>query len=193
MVFKDNAPLYATELERRQGEDVMYINFMSATFVPSISDNPAIMARVIDLLAENSEVSRMVFVQQRNYNYAHEQITLLSEIARIYNFLVKQESILSVEKLGIYGNVSEIYEEMTYIVTLLKQDPLNCHLYLKNKIQKTKSLSAGYSISYLRFLEHIFVMLDQTKLIRQYLLKFEELSYDSTETYRYIFRPDILP
>ena len=64
MVFKDDSPLYATELERRQGEEVLYINFMSAPFIPSISEDPSIMGKVVDALSENPEIAKIVFVQQ---------------------------------------------------------------------------------------------------------------------------------
>ena len=135
MIFKENAPPYSVEIERKQGEEILYINFMNAPFVPSISDDPSIMARVVDALAENPEVARVVFVQQRNYNYPSEQIFLLAEIARAYNFLTKQEIILSVDKLRFYGNVAEIYEEVSLLLTLLRQDPLTCYFKLKKKIQ----------------------------------------------------------
>src|SRR3989338_7716113 len=134
MIFKENAPPYSVEIERKQGEEILYINFMNAPFVPSISDDPSIMARVVDALAENPEVARVVFVQQRNYNYPSEQIFLLAEIARAYNFLTKQEIILSVDKLRFYGNVAEIYEEVSLLLTLLRQDPLTCYFKLKKKI-----------------------------------------------------------
>src|SRR3989344_8531398 len=95
MLFKKGAPVYATELEREQGEDVLYINAIGAPIVPSIADDPSIMSRTIDLLTDNPNVSRIVFVQQRNYNYPNKQVLLLAEIARLYNFLTKQEEILS--------------------------------------------------------------------------------------------------
>ena len=95
MVFKKGSPVYATEVQREQGEDVLYINAIGAPFVPSIAESPDVMARAIDLLADNPNVSRIVFVQQRNYHYPNKQVLLLAEIARLYNFLTKQEEILS--------------------------------------------------------------------------------------------------
>src|SRR3989344_2212692 len=104
MIFKDNAALYASEIDRKQGEDVLYINYLTAPFVPSIADNTSDMARVIDLISENSSIARVILVQQRNYHYPAEQILLLSEIAALYSFLTKQEAVLSIQKLSVFGN-----------------------------------------------------------------------------------------
>ena len=90
MVFQMNSPLYAVEVERKEGESLMYINYLGAPFIPSIADSPEVMARTIDTLMENPTVSRIIFVQQRNYNYSFEQVALLVEIAQFYNFLIKQ-------------------------------------------------------------------------------------------------------
>ena len=80
MIFKKGTPLYAFEIEREQGENVLYINYLTAPLVPSIANNPDVMARTVDLLSDNPNVSRIIFVQQRNFSYAPEQILLLSEI-----------------------------------------------------------------------------------------------------------------
>ncbi|HLF53732.1 MAG TPA: hypothetical protein VI544_00980, partial [Candidatus Nanoarchaeia archaeon] len=81
MMFKESAPLYSIEVERKAGEDVMYVNYLNAPFVPSIADSPLVMARTVDSLVENPNISRVIFVQQRNYNYPFEQVSLLAEIA----------------------------------------------------------------------------------------------------------------
>ena len=81
MMFKEGSPLYATEIERKSGENVIYVNYMGASFSPSIADGADVMARVIDSLTQNPNVSRVVFVQQRNYNYDSKQVLILSEIS----------------------------------------------------------------------------------------------------------------
>ncbi len=195
MVFNNKAPLYATEIERRQGEEILYINFLSAPFVPSIADDPSIMGKVVDALAENPEIARVVFVQQRNYNYPFEQVSLLSEIARIYNYLTKQESLLSAEKLRYYGNLPQIYEEMSTFVSLLRQDPLYCYEKLRRRIfsLKQESVSNPQVINYLRLLEKFIFLLQETKLIKEYGEKIELFAVNGREIYDNIFRADILP
>src|SRR3989304_4555897 len=162
MMFKEGAPLYSIEVERKVGEDVMYVNYLSAPFVPSIADSPAVMARTVDSLVENPNVSRILFVQQRNYNYPFEQVALLAEIAAIYNFLSKQEAVLSIEKLNLYGNVPEMHAELSYLLTLLRQDPIACYAEVKKRakdlraqLEKGQVLNRSGLINYIRLLGRI--------------------------------------
>ena len=90
MVFKLNAPLYSLELQRKEGETILYINYMGAPVVPEIADSAEVMARVIDALIENPEVGRIILVQQRNYNYPYEQVSILLEISQLYTYFLKQ-------------------------------------------------------------------------------------------------------
>jgi len=200
MMFKEGSPLYSIEIERRQGEDVLYVNYLSAPFVPSIADNPAVMARTVTTLADNPSVTRIVFVQQRNYNYPSAQVALLSEIARLYNFLTKQEEILSIEKMSLYGGIQEVHEDLMYLLNLLMQDPFSCYLELRNRTKGLRSqLDSGQAtnksalINYIRLLERFFSLLENTKLLKEAEGGLSDLSFGNRELYRRIFRPDILP
>src|SRR5262245_26374523 len=136
MQFKKGSPVYATETERRHGEDILYVNAIGAPFVPSIAENASIMSRTIDLLAENPNVSRIIFVQQRNYSYPPNQVMMLAEIARIFNFITKQEEILSPMKLALLGNTEEAFRDVQYLVSLLKQNPVSCYLEIKKRVKE---------------------------------------------------------
>jgi len=199
MIFKDNK-LFGIEIERKEGENVMYINFMGADRVPSLSDDGNVMAQAMESLAENSNVSRIVFVQQRNYNYSSEQVALLSEMARVYNYLIKSEEVLSSEKLSIFGNVQEVQGDLIYLLNTLKKDPIGVYVELKNRIKSLrKQMESGQVINknalvnYIRFLERFQGLLDGTKMIQRVLpLIIGHVSGDR-EIYREIFRPDVLP
>ena len=95
MVFQMNSPLYAVEMQRKEGENLLYINYLGAPHVPSIGDTPEVMARTIGSLIENPNVSRVIFVQQRNYSYNAQNTFMLQEIANLYTFLTKQEKFLT--------------------------------------------------------------------------------------------------
>ncbi|MEK6888507.1 MAG: type II/IV secretion system ATPase subunit, partial [Nanoarchaeota archaeon] len=198
MIFDKNAPLYASEVERKQGESVLYVNYMNANFVPNLSENPGVMARTVDALVDNPEVSRVVFVQQRNYHYASEQVLLLSEIARLYIYLTKQEGLLSVEKLKLYGNVAEIYEDLRYLLSLMKQDPYACYLELKRRVKTLKGQldsgkvsNPGALINYIRLLERVLGFIEGTGLIK--LISTSSDAGTGREVYRQVFRADVLP
>lgn len=199
MIFKDASQLYSVEVERKLGEDVMYINFLGASFVPSLADDERVMTQVIDALSDNPNVSRIVFVQQRNFNYPFEQVSLLSEVARVYNFLTKQESILSIDKLSLVGNVGEVHADLTELLNLLKKDPFGCYFELKRRVQgfreqldSGRAINKSSVISYLRILERFLTLLEGTKLIKTLIGKFEYRA-KSREAYKNIFRADILP
>lgn len=200
MIFKKGAALYATEIERRYGEDVLYINTIGAPFVPSIAENAMIMSRTVELLAENPNVSRVVFVQQRNYSYPPQQVFLLAEISRILNFLTKQEEILSPKKMTMYGNLPEIFQDMQYFISLLQQNPVSCFLELKKRItelksqiQKNLSTNLAGIINYVRTLERFSTLLEQTKLVEKIKENISEAGFGSREIYKSIFRPEVLP
>jgi type IV secretory pathway ATPase VirB11/archaellum biosynthesis ATPase len=200
MLFKENSPVYATEVERQQGESILYVNFLGASFVPSIAGDGNIMAKTIDLLGENSGISRVVFIQQRNYDYSYEQISMLNEISQLYNFLVKQEGIFSPEKMSLFGNSAEVYNELSGLMASLKTDPIYCYLTLKRRISELrKQLESGqyYNknliVNYLRFFEKFFILLESTILVKKLLGSFSENSLSDREIYSKIFRPNVLP
>jgi len=99
MQFNKETKLYSYEIQRKGGEDIIFINYIGAPYVPSISEHAEVMERTIDVLMDNPNVSRVVFVQQKNYNYDFKETAFLLEIAQFYVYLVRQEKILSQEKL----------------------------------------------------------------------------------------------
>src|SRR3989344_1227627 len=200
MLFKQGSPAYATVITREQGEDVLYINAVGAPIVPSIAENPPIMSRVVELLAENPQICRVVFVQQRNYNYPSDQILFLSEISRLYNFLIKQEEILSHKKLMLFGNIPGVYEDLQYILELLKSDTITCYLELRSHIKNLreqldqgKSINKSALVNYIRNLERIFSLVESSSLIKNNLVSLSDHKIGSRELYKSIFSPEVLP
>ena len=198
-MFKKGAALYAVEVERKGGEDVLHVNYLQAPFVPSLAEHPEVMARTIDTLAEHPEVSKLVFVQQRTYHYSHEQVGMLAEIARLLNYLVKQENILSPGKLQLFGNVPEVHADLTTLMTLLRQDPLACYEGTKQRLRQAREqLEAGAVVNisglkaYVRLLEKIRGLLEETELI-QMLSGQKYTGMDRMKAYQIVFRPDVLP
>lgn len=202
MQFERGKPLYAYEVQREGGEDIVYINYLGAPYVPSISDSPNIMERTIDVLIENPNVSRVVFVQQKNYNYDFIETSYLLEIAQLYVFLVKQERILMQEKLSpIYEQFfSRRYNQVFSFLYLLKQDPIAAYSELKKIIieekillQKIEEQFKREQTSYVSFLEKILVLLEETKMIRKATPYLEEYHKGDREIYHKIFKPDVIP
>jgi len=199
MIFKENSAVGSIEKESRQGEEILYVNYLNASFIPDLAEDPDIMSSTIDALMDNPNVSRIVFVQQRNYNYPYEQVSLLSEIARISLFLTKQESILSKERLSLLGGSTEVSSDLVYLLNLLKQDPVGCYFGIRKRINSSRQqLDSGQStngaalINYIRVLERFMGLLAESKLIKQVMNNTDD-SVNNREIYKSIFRPDILP
>ena len=202
MQFKKETPLYSYEVQRKAGEDIVYINYLGAPFVPSISDSPEIMERTIDVLIENQNVSRIVFVQQKNYNYDFKETGLLLEIAQLYVYLVRQERVLSQEKLitNCEQFFSQRYNSIFSFLFLLKQDPISAYSELKKIIIEAKIFLDKVDVhcktdqtNYVNFLEKLFSLIEKTKLIQAVFPYLDNYQKGNREIYHRIFKPDVIP
>ena len=196
MIFEKGAKLYAYEIVRESGENVAYVNYLGAPYIPSIAKSPEIMSKAIDLLIESPNISRLVLVQQRNYNYNSNQVNLLAGIASLYTFLFKQEKILSVEKLSSDQRlVSQRYSFMNFFIQLLKMDPINAYKKISNALIEEKAASqAGQpDNTYRRLLEKVSSLLEKTDLIQEVFSDIDSIHSADRSIYDQFFSPDIIP
>jgi len=202
MQFTGDAPLYSYEVQREGGEDVLYINYLGAPFVPSVSDYPLVMEKVVDSLIKNPNVSRVVLVQQTNYNYDFQETALLLEIAQLYVHFVKQERILSQERLVTTSSqfFSQRYNDLFSFLFLLKRDPIAAYTELRRILFEAKVSFERADISYkadqenyVIFLEKIFNMIENSKLIQTALSYMEGYKLGNREIYHKFFKPDTIP
>ena len=201
MLFEKGDPLYAREVRREGGEDILYINYLGAPFVPSLADYPEIMERTVDSLIENPNISRIIFVQQKNYNYDFRETNMLLEIAQLYVHLVRQERILSQEKIITNAEhlYSKRYNELFYFTFLLKQDPVSAYNELKRLIIEAKvnqEIDKGFKTdysNYISLLDKIFKLLSNTQLIKSVTPYLENYSKGDRTIYYRIFSPDVIP
>jgi archaeal flagellar protein FlaI len=190
MIFDKSAKLYSYEVRRESGENVAFVNFFGASFVPSIADSPRVMAHIIEILINSPNISRVVLVQQRNYSYGFEQVSLLSDIAQLHTFLVKKKKVMSFERLSFNKSLAERrYGFLGEFMNLLKQDPVRAYKKLEGEIIQEREIGEK---NYLSFLESIYDLLKGTKLISS-LLKKDYFSSSGRGVYSEIFRPDVVP
>jgi len=199
---EEEKKLYSYEVKREGGEDVLYINYLGAPYVPNIADYPEVMEKVIDSLIENPNVSRIILGQQKNYNYDFKETSLLLEISQIYTYFLKQEKVLSQEKLAPSDSrfFSKRYNEIFPFLLILRRDPVSAYFELKKIILQSKILSEKIETSYktdqenyIRFLEKILGLLENTKMIQELLPYFEDYKKGDREIYHKIFKPDVIP
>ncbi len=202
MQFKEGTALYSYEIERKGGEDIAFINYLGAPYVPDIADSPEVMERTIDVLIENPNVSRVVFVQQKNYNYDFEEASLLSEIARVYIYLVRQEQILSQRRLVTSQEqfFSARYNQIFSFLLLLKRDPVSAYTELKRIIieakiflEKLEGVHLSDQKNYLALLEKILALFEKTKIIQKALPYMQDYQRGDREIYYKFFKPDVIP
>ena len=202
MQFREGTALYSYEVQREGGEDVLYINYLGAPYVPSLADSPEVMEKTVDVLIENPNVSRVVFVQQKNYNYDFEETAMLLEIAQLYVYFVKQERVLSQEKLAATQQqfFNQRYNDVFSFLYLLKQDSIAAHSELNRIIIQAKVFLGKISVdsktdqaSYISFLEKILKLLEETKLIQAAKPYLEDYQKGDREIYHHIFKSDVIP
>ena len=197
MMFKDNTPLYSYEVVRESGESVMYINYLGATEVPSLIDSPEVMGRTIDNLREDPNVSRIVFVQQRNYSHDFKQVKMLAEVASLFDFLVKQEKVVSAEKLSyLGGSYYEAYAFFNRIINeLLLSDPIRAYRDLRGMLfNRRAALENGEDVSaYIRIIERIIGYFDKLSLVEKLKSSFDSFTSTDRQIYADVFRADIMP
>jgi flagellar protein FlaI len=202
MKFEEGSPIYSYSVEREGGEDILYINFIGAPFVPSISDSPQVMERVIDGLIENPNSSRVILVQQKNYNYDLEETLILLEIAQLYVYFLKQEKILSKEKLvtGFEEYFSPRYNDLFSFLYLLKQDPIQAYFELKRllieaniNLERAPQRARMDFRNYSNLLEKIISLFEKTTLIQKIAPFLDSYKKGEREIYYKVFRPDVIP
>lgn len=202
MLFKEGTSLYAYEIIKETGSQVAYVNYMGAPFVPNLADNPDVMSRTFDILIQSPNLSRIVFVQQRNYNYGPEETFMLQEIANVYVFLTKQEKVLTPTKLSIMNTayVSQRYNDMSYLLVTLRQDPVACYMELKRYLNDEKvnleNTPENYhldQVNYIRLLERFMSLLEGTKLFKLAQRHLPNYIFGTREIYHHIFKVDIMP
>ncbi|VVB83477.1 Type II/IV secretion system protein [uncultured archaeon] len=199
---KEENKLYAYEVRREGGEDILYINYLGAPFVPNIAEYAEVMGKTVDALIENPNVSRIILSQQKNYNYDFKETATLLEIAQLYVYFMKQEKILSQDKLASSNGqfFSQRYNEVFSFLLLLRQDPVSAYFELKKIILQSKILSEKISLSsrneqdnYTHLLEKILALLENTRLIREVLPYLDNYKKGDREIYHKIFSPDVIP
>jgi len=194
--------LYSHTIRREGGEDILYINYLGAPFVPNLAMSSEVMSMTIDALIENPGVSRIILSQQKNYNYDFKETSLLLEVAQLYVFLMKQEKILSQNKLTS-TNISfftQRYNEIFSFLLLLKSDPVSAYFDLKKLLVQSKIFTEKVDIvyksdceNYTRLLEKIFQLLEKTKLIQTIYPFLDEYKKGDREIYNRVLKADVIP
>ena len=206
MALFDNKKPFGYDVLREGDDVILSVNLEEYMHVPSIEDDPVVMARVCDMLIEVKDATKVVFLQKRNYEYDYSQISFLREIAKIYSQLSKRREISSYGALlsdtscarwadTWYATIQNI------ISNLLRSDPIGAFIDLvriarDERITIEKSTDQQFikcSQKYLKILNFIIGMLEKTKLIDSAKPYLAGHRVGDREIYRRFFTPVVRP
>jgi flagellar protein FlaI len=191
------------EIIREAEEVILRIDFERCTYAPSIEDSERCMARAIEILAEATGVTKILFVQKRDYEYDYDQTVLLQEIAQVYKQLMKDRtSYLGMAAGGISRFASSRYTEVQDLLfKLLKTDPLGAYVELRRIARREEIMLEQVTASdykkahqaYLDMLNRIIGLLENTKLVSVAKPYLPGYKLGDRSVYRRIFSPTIKP
>ena len=191
----------------KEGEDtILLIDLEEYPHVPSLEDDEVCMSRTVDILAEVTNVTKIVYAQKRNFEYDYGQTIMLQEVAKLYSQLSKRRDVFS------YGNMlsdirctkwaAQWYAMIQNIVSdLLKRNPIGAYVEIKRilrdeRIRIDRSVDNAYiecSKKYVAVLQYLISLMEKTKLIdsaKQYTAGFK---LGDRSVYRRILTQDIRP
>ncbi len=199
-------PLYGYEIVREGEDNVMRVNYEGAPMVPSIEDNPAVMAKTCDNIVESKSVTKIVFLQKREYEYDYNQTALLREIAIVYDKLSKQKDMFALNSFQVDAAAKQFsnrwYTEVQKLVfQMLKSDPVGMYIELRRMLREERiaimklvdeKLKPGME-HYAQILAYILDMIERTRLITIAKPFLAGYKIGERDIYRNFFHPIIKP
>ncbi len=194
---------YSYDIIQEGEETILRIDCEGLTYIPSVEDNATTMAKTITILMETGAVTKIVFVQKRDYEYDFYQTQLLYEIAQLYNRLAKQNIFdyyaAQPECQKWFGDK---YSKLRLLIfRLLKEDPLGAYVELKREIRRQtveleKTVDQKYAACikrYIQLLDYLIKELDRTKLITIAKPYLSGYVLGNRSVYKRIFKAAIKP
>jgi type IV secretory pathway ATPase VirB11/archaellum biosynthesis ATPase len=205
-LFGKSKKPFSYDIIREGEETILMVDLEEYPRIPSLEDDPVCMSKTCDLLIEVGEVTKIVFVQKRNYEYDYYQTSLLLEISRLYQQLTKRRGLFSYTGLlsdrACSRYINTWYANIQNIISnLLRSDPLGAYVELKRiareeRIKVQKSLDENFircEEKYIRTLNHLIGLLEKTKLISIAKPHLAGYKLGDREAYRKIFSATIRP
>ena len=191
----------AYELVREGEDNILKISYEDIPKVPSVEDDETTMSKLIDLLVENPNTTKVIFLQNREYEYDYAQTKLLMEIASLFKKLVRNKDLFQYAEVASAGNKAEadrIYAEIQRMAfQILKSDPLGCYVELK-RLERKEKITTGKTNDklhegYLEIISYLIEELENTKLVTIAKPHLAGLHVGDRSVYRKIFSPVLKP
>ncbi len=202
-MFKPGAKLFDYEVVSEAGENVMYINLFGLFSIPSLA-NPVCMEKTIDALIETPKVSKIIYVQNKNFILDRQKVELLVEVAQLYVHFTRQLKLLSMHTLTPFSCkkcLGARQNAIRYLIYFLfKRDPIACYVELKRLIREEKINAEKLPASclscqthYIKLLEKLLSLIENLKLIQLVKDKLEGFKVGDRHLYDEVFRLVVVP
>ena len=125
----------------REGEEIILtIDLEQYSHIPSLEDDPVCMSRTVDIIVEAGNITKIVYVQKRNYEYDYNQTLMIQEIAKLYSQLSKRRDLFGYSNLLADPKCSrwaaQWYAAAQNITAdLIKRDPIGAYVELKRTVR----------------------------------------------------------
>ncbi len=189
-----------------EGENkILRIYAGKCTFPPSIEYSELCFSKVIGALLENTGITVIIISQQRHYEYDYPQVQLLTELAKIYKKLTKDErfaySHLIVDPQYERYLRSSYTQFQRIINKRLKEDPFAAFVELK-RLERHEKARLGTILDdlhlrsqqlFVQLLEEVIKLIQQTKIMTLLLPHTDEYQLGERQVYGHIFHPITRP
>jgi len=163
------------------------------------------MTHVIEILASETNITKIILQQKRNYEYDFTQTALLSEIARLHRHISKNKELMSYQALKF--NQCQKYAEAWYaemrniLANTLKSDPIGAYVELRRisrreSIELERDVTEDYGIcsqNYIQVLGKIIALFEQTQLIIKVKQFTAGFTPGNREIYHKVFSATVKP
>ncbi len=194
------------EVIKEGEESILKIDYVKNLNVPSLEDDQTCMAGTVERLIETGPVTKIVFLQKRDYEYDYYQSQLIVEIAQLYKRLIKEgylqyfQALLSDPySVRVLGTGLAKFQEIFY--RRFKGDPVGAYIEFKRLSRQEKVKLKGITDerlteSYKKFLKLVDYVTDQlgkTKLIEALGPYLAGAAVGDRTLYKNLFTPTTKP
>ena len=186
-------------VDRHGAEATLSVDCKKANLPPSIEDSPQLMAKVVQILSENTDITRVLLSQNRDYEYNEQQTSMLVEIGVLYRRLSRSRTLNDPSVASL--DAKQLMVIKNAIFNLLPSDPVGAYVDLARKRRHEHITYEGIGdgpgrtqlASYIAALDSVIEKLEATKLIKRARDDLSGYEVGSRELYRHIFQPAIKP
>ena len=195
----------AGDYEYSEDDQRLKVNCTGCLYGASIEDYPACMACVMDKILEIKKVKSIVLTKDREYEYGPEQTSMLVEVARVIEDVVR-ERLMSRVKVAdesqrkLYPELNARLQEI--LLKLMRSDPIGAYVELVREIRNVRISAKGaryrgafefYRDFETNVLGVIKQKLEATQLIKLAKPHLAGYHLGDRSIYREIFVPSIRP